>query len=158
MQAPLKIVWRQTAPYFIGCVLAGNTWFGNTIQGGVIREEYSGKVDPYYLLALLNSKFIREQYSNAVKETGRVFPQVKLEKLRPLPIKIISKEKQKQLIQISKKIEILLSEDGESDITELQNEINSIVYKLYELTYDEVKVIDPEFNLSKKEYEAMKLE
>jgi hypothetical protein len=158
MQAPLKIVWRQTAPYFIGCILEGNTWFGNTIQGGIIREEYSKKIDPYYLISLLNSKFVREQYSNAVKETGRVFPQVKLEKLRPLPIKIISKGMQRQFIDISKKIENWLTKDNEADISELINELNYKVYKLYKLTYDEVKVIDPEFSLSKKEYEAIKLE
>jgi hypothetical protein len=28
-----------------------------------------------------------------------------------------------------------------------------MVYKLYELTYDEVKIIDPEFELSREEYE-----
>ena len=40
----------------------------------------------------------------------------------------------------------------------LEQEIDNLVYKLYELTFDEVKVIDPEFSLSKKEYEAIKLE
>lgn len=38
------------------------------------------------------------------------------------------------------------------------NRIDNLVYKLYELTYDEVKVIDPAFSLSKKEYEGIKLE
>ncbi|NBP06730.1 MAG: hypothetical protein EBV15_11050, partial [Bacteroidetes bacterium] len=96
--------------------------------------------------------------TNAVKETGRVFPQVKLEKLRPLPIKIVSKGMQKQFIDICKKIEKLLTKDGEADISELMNEMNYRVYKLYELTYDEVKVIDPEFGLTKKEYESIELE
>jgi hypothetical protein len=31
------------------------------------------------------------------------------------------------------------------------------VYKLYELTYDEVKVIDPAFSLSEAEYKAIEL-
>jgi len=65
---------------------------------------------------------------------------------------------QKQFIDISKKIESRLTKDGEADIKELINELNYKVYKLYKLTYDEVKVIDPEFSLSKKEYEAIKLE
>ena len=42
--------------------------------------------------------------------------------------------------------------------TSFEHQIDNLVYKLYELTYDEVKVIDPEFSLSKKEYEAIKLE
>jgi adenine-specific DNA-methyltransferase len=32
-----------------------------------------------------------------------------------------------------------------------------MVYKQYELTYDEVKVIDPEFSLTEKEYTAIKV-
>ena len=43
-----------------------------------------------------------------------------------------------------------------NDLSETQ--INQLVYQLYELTYDEVKVIDPEFGLTKKEYEAIKLD
>ena len=46
----------------------------------------------------------------------------------------------------------------ETLITEKIDDLNNLVYKLYELTYDEVKVIEPEFVLSKKEYEAIKLE
>jgi len=28
-----------------------------------------------------------------------------------------------------------------------------MVYKLYELTHDEVRIVDPEFEMSKQEYE-----
>jgi len=31
--------------------------------------------------------------------------------------------------------------------------LNTIVYKLYNLTYQEVKIIDPEFKLTQEEYE-----
>jgi hypothetical protein len=31
-----------------------------------------------------------------------------------------------------------------------------MVYKLYQLTYDEVQVVDPEFSLSREEYENNK--
>jgi adenine-specific DNA-methyltransferase len=37
-------------------------------------------------------------------------------------------------------------------------QIDKLVYKLYDLTYDEVKVVDPEFWLSEEEYEAVKIE
>jgi len=33
-----------------------------------------------------------------------------------------------------------------------------MVYKLYELTYEEVKIVDPAFSLSKEEYENFKIE
>ena len=38
--------------------------------------------------------------------------------------------------------------------TEYQVEIDIMVYKLYELTYDEVLVVEPDFGLSKQEYET----
>jgi adenine-specific DNA-methyltransferase len=39
------------------------------------------------------------------------------------------------------------------DDAELENKIDLIVYKLYGLTYEEVKIIAPEFELNKAEYE-----
>ena len=39
-----------------------------------------------------------------------------------------------------------------------EQQIDNLVYKLYELTYDEVKVIDPEFTLTESEYNAITLE
>ncbi len=36
--------------------------------------------------------------------------------------------------------------------------IDNLVYKLYQLTYDEVKVIDPEFELTEQEYTAITIE
>jgi hypothetical protein len=32
-----------------------------------------------------------------------------------------------------------------------------MVYKIYELTYDEVLVVEPEFSLSKQEYDNYKI-
>lgn len=39
----------------------------------------------------------------------------------------------------------------------LDNQIDLIVYKIYELTYDEVLVVDPEFGMSKGEYEVFEI-
>ena len=40
----------------------------------------------------------------------------------------------------------------------LEQQIDNLVYKLYELTYQEVKIIDPEFKLTESEYEEIKIE
>jgi hypothetical protein len=66
-------------------------------------------------------------------------------------------EAQKPFLDFYKKIEKLKLKNENADITELENEINIVVYKTYALTYDEVKVIDPEFSLSKKEYDGIKI-
>jgi len=153
-----KLIWRQTASTPIAAIDRIGIWFGRSIQAGIIKAEYSKKISYEYLCCLLNSKYIRNIYEKSVQEGGRVFPQVKLEKLKPLPIRLISMEGQKPFIEFCKKIEKLKSKNENADITELDNDMNIRVFKLYELTYDEVKVIDPAFSLSKKEYEAIKLE
>lgn len=48
--------------------------------------------------------------------------------------------------------------DCNADTSELRKAIDDLVYKLYQLTYDEVKIIDPEFELTEQEYTAIKME
>ena len=64
---------------------------------------------------------------------------------------------------MSKPVKEILSLANESDYhnkeakqnlaTKYKNEVDAIVYKLYDLTYSEVKIIDPEFTLSEEEYD-----
>lgn len=52
---------------------------------------------------------------------------------------------------LEKLVKNILDKKSEGkDTATLEKEIDKLVYKLYELPYDEVKVIDPEFVLSKK--------
>ena len=46
--------------------------------------------------------------------------------------------------------------DRHADTSELEKECDRLVYKLYQLTYDEVKIIDPKFELTEQEYRAIK--
>ena len=55
MAAPIKLIWMQTAPFFIGTILSEPIFFGNTIQAGVIKEEYKDSISYEYLCGLLNS-------------------------------------------------------------------------------------------------------
>ena len=53
----------------------------------------------------------------------------------------------------------LKSQNPQADTKHLEDQIDIMVYKLYELTYDEVKIIDPEIEkvISKEEYERFEL-
>lgn len=130
MGEPVKLIWRQTAPYFIGTVLKESMFFGNTIQAGVIKQEYRNSFSYEYLCGLLNSSLLRKYYEMNVKESGRVFPQVKLEKLRPLPIIIPTAEQKKKIEDLVESIIQLRMQD--KDITLLQKELDANVLALYE--------------------------
>ena len=139
---PIKLIWRQTAPYFIGTILDHSLFFGNTIQAGIIKEKFKGNVSYEYLCGLLNSKYLRHLYEQIVKEGGRVFPQVKLEKLKPLPIVLDDKEKQLQIESLVKQIINAKHADPSADTSALESEIDRLVYQLYGLTEEEISVIE----------------
>ena len=139
---PIKLIWRQTAPYFIGTILDHSLFFGNTIQAGIIKEKFKGNVSYEYLCGLLNSKYLRHLYEQIVKEGGRVFPQFKLEKLKPLPIVLDDKEKQLQIESLVKQIIDAKHANSSTDTSALESEIDRLVYQLYGLTEEEITVIE----------------
>lgn len=129
MEAPIKLIWRQTAPFFIGTILSEPIFFGNTIQAGIIKESYKGRVSYEYLCGLLNSSILRSKYEQIVKEGGRVFPQVKLEKLKPLPIIIAEPDIQQRIEELVRNIINLKRSNSDSSM--LEQELNEIVTNLY---------------------------
>lgn len=44
--------------------------------------------------------------------------------------------------------------DHNADTSLQEQEIDRLVYKLYDLTYDEVKIVDPETPITEKEYQS----
>mgnify|MGYP004606805597 CR=1 FL=1 len=137
-----KLIWRQTAPYCICTIDYDGVWFGRSIQGGIINDNYKGIVSYEYMCALLNSKYLRYLYAMNVKETGRVFPQVKLEKLKPLPIVIAKQEEQKQIQEIVLNILAKKKANPQADTTVEENTIDKLVYQLYGLTEQEIQIVE----------------
>ena len=104
-------------------------FFGNTIQAGIIKNKYKGIITYEYLCGLLNSQYLRNIYEQNVKEGGRVFPQVKLEKLKPLPIVIPTSEERKTVEDIV--LQIIALKSKFEDAEKLEEQLNQFVAKLY---------------------------
>lgn len=117
-----KIVWRQTSDNIKAAIDKKGIWFGNTIQCCEIKKEYSNyKLE--YLLAILNSKYLNYIYNNNIKESNRVFPQIKISNLEKLPIRTID---------FNNKLDIDIYNKIISTVGELSKfEFNSIAYKSY---------------------------
>ncbi|MDD2577498.1 MAG: TaqI-like C-terminal specificity domain-containing protein, partial [Bacteroidales bacterium] len=107
----------------------------------------SNDVDLYELLGLLNSKCINYYFKNFFKNAKVLFPKIPIKYLKQIPI-ILSNG---NISKLAKKIQ----EDKKNNIDTfvLEKEIDCIVYKLYDLTYDEVLVIDPLTPITREEYE-----
>jgi len=72
-------------------------------------------------------------------------------------IKIFNATIDEQLLFKKKVNQILSAKEQGDDTSDLEREIDAMVYKLYELTYDEVKIVEPEFKLSEEQYNNYKI-
>lgn len=84
---------------------------------------------------------------------------VAIENLNELPIFQSLKADQRKIVLLVDKILLLTqskdyvqNDRKQLKVKELEKEINQMIYKLYELTCDEVKIVDPEFEISREEY------
>ena len=139
-----KILWRQTAPYIMAAYDNSRRWFRNTLQCGWINDEYKDKANIKYILALLNSKYLRYIYQNIVNESsGRAFPQVKLTHVKKLPIRLVESNQQKPFIEVVEEITRILNNNNQ-DVSALVSKLDEMVYSLYELNADEIMAIENE--------------
>ena len=106
------------------------------------------------LLGILNSKLI-EFYLHCiapVKQGGYFsYGATVLEKI---PIVYPQKNMEKEVRHIVDSIIAKKEQNPQADTTDLENQIDILVYLLYKLTYDEVRIIDPNIEtiISKAEY------
>lgn len=108
-----------------------------------------------YLTALLNSKLCNYQLFETAPKTGMGDLIISVQALEPLLVHYPTEKEEKQIEKLVD--EILKKKKSNHDTTALEKEIDVLVYKLYELNYDEVKIIDKDFLLSEEEYKKVKI-
>lgn len=116
-----------------------------------------------YLNGLLNSKLVTYIFSNFYSiNLGKNGYRYLAQYMENLPIPFVTENNiiQKKIKKIVEQIITLKNTDKNSNIVNLEQQIDNLVYKLYELTYDEVLVVEPEFSerMSREEYEGLKVE
>ena len=104
--------------------------------------KYQEKYSLYFLLAVFNSKLL-----NFIFKATSTSSNVNGYEVNALPFPRINAEKEtlvSEIENISKRIHELKSENHDADIVALENEIDKLVYKLYELTEEEIEVVEEE--------------
>jgi hypothetical protein len=118
--------------------------------------EYSNK----YILALINSKLIEFYHKlNSVPQANGFFRYQAIF-INSMPIKRISYNSQLPFVELVN--EILQAKDIKPlfDTSDIEQKIDNLVYRLYNLTYEEVRVIDHdiESKISEEEYNLIEIE
>ena len=104
-------------------------------------------------LGLLNSRLFN-YYFKFYNQTNHV----PIGEIKNIPIPIEIRVIDNSLKEIVDQILTQKETDPEADTTELEHQIDVLVYKLYNLTWEEVQVVDPEFGMSKEEYDRFEVE
>ncbi len=117
----------------------------------------SDKYNLNVLLGFLNSKLSTfYHFNSSPKATKGAFPKILIEDVKHFPLKntdIIFESKIDTLIR-----KISTKKKQSQDTDKLESIIDILMYKLYELTFREVLIIDPDFNLTIEEYENYRID
>ena len=103
----------------------------STISLKYILSILNSRLNTYYFSKFISSDTLQGSYSS-------IYP----EDIRVIPIKDISLEKQTPLVDIVDEIINLKKQNPKADTAILEKEIDQIVYKLYELTEEEIRIVE----------------
>jgi len=145
--AKRKILLRKTGKNLVACLDEKQFYSIQSLYNIVIREKFYKEE---YILALLNSKLFTYIYNNFFITNPEVFPYIKRRHLDMLPIKKASTEMQKAFINIVNilqavwKNSTIINPINMTEIKGYEKQIDQMVYKLYGLIDEEIKIVEEE--------------
>ena len=154
----VKIVYRQTADRIIASLEPKKLLTDKTLHVIVLKSDWDGKMDLRYMLAILNSRLMIYLYEALAQEEGRTFAQVKIFRVKQLPIRILDLsdpgEKSRhervvrlvdQMLDTKKRLAAARSDKDwnyyENKCAALDREIDATVYGLYSMTEEEIRIV-----------------
>jgi type I restriction-modification system DNA methylase subunit len=109
------------------------------------------------VLAILNSKLATfYHFNHSPKATKGAFPKILVQDIKDFPLPTVSDKQRNLIVNLVDKILAAKKDDPQADTREWEEEIDKKVYHLYDLTYEEVLIVDPETPITKEEYENTK--
>lgn len=125
-------------PTVVQAIYVSDTYLNNKSILNVLQKDI--KYSLFSLLGYLNSKLISFYHKRqTVKGNRNLFPKIVIKDLQNYPFPI-NQEAMKTLEELTKNI-LKLKKD-KLDTTVLENQIDQLVYQLYELTEEEIKIIE----------------
>ena len=119
-----------------GTIITPNIYIANSVNHLNNKSNYS----LYFILAVFNSKllnFIFKATSTSSNVNGYEVNALPFPKINTEKVTLVS-----EIENISKQILELKSENHDVDIAALENEIDKLVYELYDLTEEEIGVVE----------------
>lgn len=113
--------------------------FSNSVDG--IRSKTNNKEQLLQLVGILNSKFASYYHLNSSSNSQKdTFPKVLIQNLRDFPF--VPTLNEQLLNAVLKMIALKSSNINATEITSLETEIDQLVYQLYGLSEEEIRIVE----------------
>lgn len=144
-----KILIREAGSTITATYDDNNYYIMSSLYNAILKDStYNLK----YILALLNSRIYQFLMNKLTFEkTQGAFTKAKIYHYYKLPVK--KQANQQVFVDIVNRILFAKKRDAYADTSSLEKKIDLLAYHLYELTYDEVLIIDPDTPITREEYE-----
>ena len=141
-----RIVVRQIGEYPFGAICPSSLYTLNTVYNLYLnRADYDIK----FVLAILNSNLIRFYWLAKFYDKKATFPKIKKRPLESVPIKTATDANQKpfidtvdRILAITKDEDYLTNPAKQAKVKELERQIDHMVYQLYDLTPEEIAIME----------------
>lgn len=110
---------------------------GTGLSNILLKEEFKTKYSLKFILGILNSLAINYWFSYYFIDVN-----IKPEQLRKIPIPVISIKQQQPIISLVDKILAAKEVSPDADTSAEESKIDTLVYELYGLTEDEIKIVE----------------
>jgi adenine-specific DNA-methyltransferase len=144
-----KIVTPELSDSNKFVIAPSKIFYGDTVCGISIKNDFKNQIDIKCLLAILNSRLIEWYYKKTTVPKAGGFFIYKVMYLKAIPIKIGSHSDQKPLVDLANKIlaitkhaDYLKNPAKQAQVKEYENQIDQLVYQLYDLTEEEIKIVE----------------
>jgi len=116
-------------------------------QSVYIAKVKDKNVDTKFLLSLFNSRLLTWYFRVKANEFDELFPQIKVTEFKELPVIVTTNQKLfitivDRILAITKDEDYLQNPQKQEKIKTLEREIDQMVYKLYGLIEEEIKIVE----------------
>lgn len=135
-----RILLRETGSFLMAVYLGNETVYSNRSLYSILITDRS--LNTKYVLSLLNSSLFQWYYSIMFKGDTELFPKIRIAQAKQLPILKVSAEKQQPIVELIDKILANKQLSPNADTSALEHQIDEYVYQLYNLSPEEISIIE----------------
>lgn len=137
--SPRILIREITNPRILACYTCEEYYNTPSIINII---NFSG-IDPKYILGIINSKLISFYHNNTSPKANKgLFPKILVNDVRNIPIVIPEEKEMNNIIEL---VEKMLATEIIEECSEIDKEIDTLVYKIYQLSDNEIIKIENYF-------------